>query len=48
MEYTVIYGLRSDIIIEVNNLIQQGWKPLGGVTADGYGRYAQAMIREKS
>lgn len=49
MKYKVIVKtLRHDLEIEVNKLIQEGWKPLGGISYDWgncYGdTYAQAML----
>ena len=58
MEYKVVYGighLQYDAAIklnkEVETLINEGWKPLGGVSVvyndatENY-TYSQAMIRE--
>lgn len=49
MKYKVVQrGFRHDFEIDVNKLIQEGWKPLGGMTynsAYGYGEtYSQAML----
>jgi len=49
MEYTVIYRMYpslKEFIAEVNKLIQEGWRPLGGVSVSD-GRYAQALTRSK-
>jgi hypothetical protein len=50
MEYRVIEEVNvSDLIIEVNNAIKQGWKPQGGICAinkDQCGSvWAQAIIK---
>lgn len=36
MEYTVVHVLGDveDLIVQVNNLIKQGWKPTGGIAID--------------
>ena len=43
-------GFRRDFEIDVNKLIQEGWKPLGGLSFNagyGYGEtYTQAMLLE--
>jgi len=53
-EYKIIHGKTpEDLEKKVNALIQQGWKPLGGVSItmrtqpDGAGNWwvAQAMVR---
>ena len=47
MEYSVIKtNLFKSLIKKVNEAINEGWRPLGGVCLDvGYG-FAQAMTRE--
>jgi len=50
VEYRVIEEANlSDLIIEVNNAIKQGWKPQGGVCAACRGQcavsWAQAIIK---
>lgn len=46
MEYTVITDVRVDgLINQVNKAIAMGWEPIGGVSGNGSGRWAQAMIR---
>jgi hypothetical protein len=47
MEYSVIKtNLLKSLIKKVNEVIKEGWRPLGGVCVDvGYG-FAQAMTRE--
>ena len=49
MKYKVVKrGSKADFEIEVNKLIKEGWKPLGGMSfssAYGYGEsYTQAMV----
>lgn len=49
MKYKVVQrGFRHDFEIDVNKLIQEGWKPLGGMSYNagyGYGEsYSQAML----
>lgn len=45
MRYIVVkQKLMFDLIAEVNNLIQQGWVPLGGVSATEI-NYLQAMTK---
>lgn len=53
MRYLVSRSRKLDDLVDnVNELIDEGWKPLGGVTAYSYGiqnqhkEYAQAMIKE--
>lgn len=50
MEYTVIcvshYKKIQELIEKVNQYIQEGWQPLGGVSV-GDGWWSQAMIRSK-
>lgn len=46
MEYTVIGKKTSEaFIFTVNLYIQEGWKPVGGVSIDKEGNYLQAMTR---
>jgi len=46
MEYTVVVGSTIEKIIErVNELIVEGWQPLGGIGING--NYYQAMTRVK-
>lgn len=48
MKYKVVEKpFKHDFEIEVNKLIKEGWKPLGGMSYsdDGYGEtYTQAMV----
>ena len=53
MEYTVVevYGYAEELIRNVNDLIKDGWRPLGGVAigiteTDELDGYFQAMIRD--
>lgn len=57
MKYTVVYSSRSnpdkalrELIEEVNQMIEQGWKPVGGIAYSMWGlmsnTYHQAMIYE--
>jgi Domain of unknown function (DUF1737) len=49
MEYTVVRTeSASSLAKEVNKLIKDGWKPLGGITVSPGGHYLQAMIKETS
>jgi hypothetical protein len=52
MEYFVVKGLTINALIDnVNKLIQQGWKPQGGLIPCGedvYTVYYQAMIKDTS
>jgi hypothetical protein len=51
MEYTVVKaGTTEALIQKVNELITQGWKPLGGIAISGGATFTgvyQAMVREK-
>jgi hypothetical protein len=52
MEYTIVGDGKMDrLISKVNELIRQGWKPIGGIALDtraaGIGGFYQAMAREK-
>jgi hypothetical protein len=51
MEYTVIcishHKYIEEFIEKVNQYIQEGWQPLGGI-AVGDGWWSQAMIRSKA
>ena len=49
MEYTLVqdadkYGADFGLEFEVNTLMQEGWKPKGGVSFSN-GSYLQAMVR---
>jgi len=48
-EYQVVYGGYQDLVEKVNALIQEGWKPQGGVCAflgtTHQAFYLQAMVR---
>jgi hypothetical protein len=35
---------KSELEGEVWNLMQQGWKPLGGVSTTPWGNFIQAMV----
>jgi hypothetical protein len=38
----------NELEVAVNELIANGWEPLGGIGGDGnYGGYAQAMIKRE-
>lgn len=44
--YTVItHNKLHDLITVVNNMIKEGWKPLGGVVMGGM-NYYQAMTKD--
>lgn len=54
MKYEVIqYNNLYELIDAVNNYIENGWKPLGGIAVTSCGsyniekRYLQAMIKEE-
>jgi hypothetical protein len=53
MEYTIVSVIGGELFIEeVNQCIEQGWKPIGGVSVTKQGAgdllvYHQAMIKEK-
>ena len=48
MEYTIVRGSDPKGLSQgVNELIKQGWKPLGGIGV-GNNYFYQAMIRENS
>lgn len=43
--YTIVWAESfADLVMKVNNLIQEGWQPLGGV-ADTNARPSQAMVK---
>ncbi|HIJ87949.1 MAG TPA: hypothetical protein HPP97_09755 [Desulfuromonadales bacterium] len=52
MEYTVVSAAKiqtpkdvsKNLILEVNNKITEGWKPVGGIAVDNFGLY-QAMTK---
>jgi len=45
MEYTIIQDMNSErFIAMVNEAIQEGWRPLGGMAVSGLWLY-QAMVR---
>lgn len=47
MKYKVVEEIhKHDFEIEVNKLLEEGWKPLGGMIYSGYGgdTYVQAMV----
>jgi len=53
MEYTVVEEHdRDELVRKVENLIKQGWKPLGGIAVStvapvlGYHIFCQALIKE--
>lgn len=56
MEYTVVYAeaggvvqeVVADLIEQVNEMIQKGWRPLGGISYDlsGIDTFCQAMIKD--
>jgi hypothetical protein len=57
MKYTVVYSSRGnpdkalrELIEEVNQMIEQGWKPIGGIAYSMWGlmanTYHQAMVLE--
>ena len=48
--YTIIDGANlSQLIVRVNKAIQEGWKPIGGVTTSESSNYFyQAMVRIES
>jgi hypothetical protein len=46
MQYKVLYNEELDVLIRVvNENIQAGWTPLGGLATSPWGSYYQAMIR---
>jgi len=52
MKYRILEarGSLEKLVADVNNLIEQGWKPLGGVCRSDdkqdYANYVQAMTKE--
>lgn len=45
MEYKIVTGTNIDnLSVNVNNLIEKGWIPQGGVLINGM-MYAQAMVK---
>jgi hypothetical protein len=47
MKYTIVFGNDMlDLTTKVNEHINEGWKPQGGVCMDNYRCYYQAMILE--
>ena len=49
VEYTVLsYSSLDSLIREVNRMIKDGWKPLGGIASarESYAYFYQAMIKE--
>lgn len=47
MEYKIIIGIGTgDLERRINELLEQGWKPQGGIASDGRA-FFQAMIKEK-
>jgi len=46
MLYRVVAGETENFEKEVNRLIEQGWKPQGGLCYSG-GFFFQAMIKER-
>lgn len=47
MEYRVeTANLLKSLVKKVNEAINEGWKPLGGVCSDFGSGWAQAMVRE--
>jgi hypothetical protein len=52
MEYIIVKAGTTETLIEkVNELIGQGWKPLGGIAISGGATFTgvyQAMVREKA
>jgi len=46
MEYTVLKETKLDrLITMVNQYINNGWRPQGGVAIDGYTNFYQAMVK---
>ena len=46
MEYTVLKETTLDrLITMVNQYINNGWRPQGGVAIDGYTHFYQAMVK---
>jgi len=55
MEYKIVLAYTGDIGSsiwqlegEVNTLIQQGWKPMGGICISSVGGFIQAMVNDNS
>jgi hypothetical protein len=47
MEYQVVIDVTVHVLVkQVNSRIEQGWKPLGGVSVSSTGDFLQAMILE--
>jgi hypothetical protein len=47
MKYQVVIDVTVHVLVEqVNSLIEQGWKPIGGVSVSSTGVFLQAMILE--
>ncbi|MBO7243834.1 MAG: DUF1737 domain-containing protein [Alphaproteobacteria bacterium] len=51
MQYTILYDQVAELLIDkVNQLIKQGWEPLGGLCATqnaGKEIFCQAMIKKE-
>lgn len=46
--YTIVAkNDKDELVMNVNNLIQDGWEPLGGPLYDG-GHYFQAMVKQST
>jgi hypothetical protein len=47
MNYKIVECInKQDFIMLCNNMIKDGYKPLGGIAIDNYGAYVQAFIKE--
>lgn len=47
MEYfVIIHQYLSEIIDEVDEYMQSGWEPIGGIIENHEGLYMQAMIKK--
>jgi hypothetical protein len=47
VEYNVIIVNNPERLVRlVNQAISEGWLPQGGITNNGYGSWAQAMVKD--
>lgn len=44
VQYTIINNVQGEVIKRVNDLLQKGWVPFGGVSIYGMS-HAQAMVK---